>query len=179
MRASPVCACAGRSRLRFHVALPVPSLAARLGSPYYVDDAEIGRSAPARWGRNSSAGNGDALPSSAPPASSFGSPVELGTNLVNTRSDGGAFQQSRGQGGAAADRPRLRVGAVRRAGLTLSTTSPTGSSTSRDIRLQQGAAAQYQCRRPGRRDPAPLRNGRRGRLLEFHETVECRSEVFA
>ena len=71
--------------------LPVPqAFAARLGGPYYVDDAEIGKVGSCEmesW--NSSAGNGDRITVFSPACVvNFGSPVELGTNLVNARSDG-------------------------------------------------------------------------------------------
>jgi hypothetical protein len=71
--------------------LPVPTAdAAKLGGPYYVDDAEIGKVGSCEvesW--NSSARNGDRI-SVFSPACVFqlGVPVELGTNLVNARSDG-------------------------------------------------------------------------------------------
>ena len=59
---APVCACAGAFAFAvFMLLLPVPkAFAARLGGPYYVDDAEIGKVGSCEmesW--NSSAGNGD------------------------------------------------------------------------------------------------------------------------
>ena len=89
---APVCACAGAFAFAvFMLLLPVPkAFAARLGGPYYVDDAEIGKVGSCEvesW--NSSAGNGDRITVFSPACVvNFGSPVELGTNLVNTRSDG-------------------------------------------------------------------------------------------
>jgi hypothetical protein len=71
--------------------LPVPqTFAARLGGAYYVDDAEIGKSGSCEiesW--SSFAANGDRI-SVFSPACVFnlGPPVELGTNLINLRSDG-------------------------------------------------------------------------------------------
>src|SRR5438270_1525184 len=69
---------------------PVPASAARLGGAYYVDDAEIGKVGACEiesW--SSFAANGDRI-SVFSPACVFnlGRPVELGTNLVNLRSDG-------------------------------------------------------------------------------------------
>ena len=71
--------------------IPVPKAgAARLGGPYFVDDAEIGKVGSCEvesW--NSSAGNGDRISVFSPACVvNFGAPVELGTNLVNARSDG-------------------------------------------------------------------------------------------
>jgi hypothetical protein len=71
--------------------LPVPqAFAARLGGAYYVDDAEIGKVGSCEiesW--SSFAANGDRI-SVFSPACVFnpGQPVELGTNLINLRSDG-------------------------------------------------------------------------------------------
>ena len=71
--------------------LPIPqALGARLGGAYYVDDAEIGKVGSCEiesW--SSFAANGDRI-SVFSPACVFnlGPPVELGTNLVNLRSDG-------------------------------------------------------------------------------------------
>jgi len=67
-----------------------PAFAARLGGAYYVDDAEIGKVGSCEiesW--SSFAANGDRI-SVFSPACVFnlGRPVELGTNLVNLRSDG-------------------------------------------------------------------------------------------
>jgi hypothetical protein len=67
-----------------------PAFAARLGGAYYVDDAEIGRVGSCEiesW--SSFAANSDRI-SVFSPACVFnlGRPVELGTNLVNLRSDG-------------------------------------------------------------------------------------------
>jgi hypothetical protein len=75
----------------FILLLPVPRAgAAKLGGPYYVDDAEIGKVGSCEvesW--NSSAVNGDRITVFSPACVfNFGSPVEVGTNLVNARSDG-------------------------------------------------------------------------------------------
>jgi len=75
----------------FILLLPVPRAgAAKLGGPYYVDDAEIGKVGSCEvesW--NSSAGNGDRITVFSPACVfNFGSPVEVGTNLLNARSDG-------------------------------------------------------------------------------------------
>jgi hypothetical protein len=69
---------------------PAPAFAARLGGAYYVDDAEIEKAGVCEiesW--SSFAANGDRI-SVFSPACVFniGRPVELGTNLVNLRSDG-------------------------------------------------------------------------------------------
>lgn len=64
--------------------------AAKLGGPYYVDDAEIGNLGSCEvesWGSFAANGNRIAVFSPACVVNP-GSPVELGTNLVNTRSDG-------------------------------------------------------------------------------------------
>ena len=92
---------------------------------------------------NSSAGNGDRITVFSPACVvNFGSPVELGTNLVNARSDGEGISTSlaHGQGGAAADPPnRLRVGAVRRGGLRpfQPRRQRADPQRPRDIRFQQ------------------------------------------
>ena len=88
----PVRVCSGAFAFAVIVVLlPVPKAgAARLGGPYYVDDAEIGKVGSCEvesW--NSSAGNGDRISVFSPACVvNFGAPVELGTNLVNARSDG-------------------------------------------------------------------------------------------
>jgi hypothetical protein len=88
----PVRACSGAFAFAvFFVLLPVPRAgAAKLGGPYYVDDAEIGKVGSCEvesW--NSSARNGDRISVFSPACVfNFGSPVEMGTNLVNARSDG-------------------------------------------------------------------------------------------
>ena len=67
-----------------------PAFAARLGGAYYVDDAEIGKVGSCEiesW--SSFAGNGDRISVFSPACVfNFGRPVELGTNLVNLRSEG-------------------------------------------------------------------------------------------
>jgi hypothetical protein len=67
----------------------IPAFAARLGGAYYVDDAEIGKSGSCEiesW--SSFAANGDRIAVFSPACVvNLGSPVELGTNLVNLRSD--------------------------------------------------------------------------------------------
>jgi hypothetical protein len=72
------------------VCLAPDAWAARLGGAYYVDDAEIGKVGSCEietW--SSFASNADRI-SVFSPACVFnlGVPVELGTNIVNTRSDG-------------------------------------------------------------------------------------------
>lgn len=66
------------------------AFAAKLGGPYYVDDAEIGKPGSCEvesW--SSFAANGDRISVFSPACvANLGSPVELGTNLVNARSDG-------------------------------------------------------------------------------------------
>jgi len=87
-----VFACSGGFALAVLLMLnPVPKAGtARLGGPYFVDDAEIGKVGSCEvesW--NSSAGNGDRISVFSPACVvNFGAPVELGTNLVNARSDG-------------------------------------------------------------------------------------------
>jgi hypothetical protein len=71
--------------------LPMPlALAARLGGAYYVDDAEIGKTGSCEiesW--SSFAANGDRIAVFSPACVfNLGRPVELGTNLLNLRSDG-------------------------------------------------------------------------------------------
>jgi hypothetical protein len=73
------------------VLLPVPkAFAARLGGAYYVDDAEIGKLGSCEidsW--SSFAANGDRIAVFSPACVlNLGTPVELGTNVVNLRSDG-------------------------------------------------------------------------------------------
>jgi hypothetical protein len=66
-----------------------PAFGARLGGAYYVDDAEIGKVGSCEiesW--SSFAANGDRISVFSPACVfNFGRPVELGTNLVNLRSD--------------------------------------------------------------------------------------------
>jgi hypothetical protein len=64
--------------------------AARLGGAYYVDDAEIGKPGSCEFESWSSfAANGDRIAVFSPACVvNFGVPVELGTNIVNLRSDG-------------------------------------------------------------------------------------------
>lgn len=68
----------------------MPALAARLGGAYYVDDAEIGKSGSCEietW--SSFARTGDRIAVFSPACVvDVGRPVELGTNLVDLRSDG-------------------------------------------------------------------------------------------
>jgi hypothetical protein len=70
--------------------LPTPqAFAARLGGAYYVDDAEIGKVGSCEiesW--SSFAANGDRIAVFSPACVfNLGPPVELGTNLLNLRSD--------------------------------------------------------------------------------------------
>jgi hypothetical protein len=68
----------------------MPVLAARLGGAYYVDDAEIGKSGSCEietW--SSFARTGDRIAVFSPACVvDVGRPVEIGTNLVDLRSDG-------------------------------------------------------------------------------------------
>jgi hypothetical protein len=71
--------------------LPIPqALGARLGGAYYVDDAEIGKVGSCEiesW--SSFAANGDRIAVFSPACVfNLGPPVELGTNLLNLRSEG-------------------------------------------------------------------------------------------
>ena len=70
--------------------VPTPkAFAARLGGAYYVDDAEIGKPGSCEiesW--SSFAANGDRIAVFSPACVlNLGRPVELGTNIVNLRSD--------------------------------------------------------------------------------------------
>src|SRR3954447_19075446 len=67
-----------------------PAFAARLGGAYYVDDAEIGKVGSCEFESWASfAQNGDRISVFSPACVlSIGAPVELGTNLVGTRSSG-------------------------------------------------------------------------------------------
>src|SRR6266480_334015 len=70
--------------------LAVPAFAARLGGAYYVDDAEIGKAGSCEiesW--SSFAANGDRIAVFSPACVvNPGRPVEVGTNLVDLRSNG-------------------------------------------------------------------------------------------
>jgi hypothetical protein len=68
----------------------MPAFAARLGGAYYVDDAEIGKTGSCEFESWSSfAANGDRIAVFSPACVvKLGPPVELGTNLLNVRSDG-------------------------------------------------------------------------------------------
>jgi hypothetical protein len=88
-----VCAPAGALALAVLVLALVPApkaRAAKLGGPYFVDDAEIGPVGSCemeQWA--SSARNGDHIYVFSPACVvRLGAPVEIGTNLVNFRSDG-------------------------------------------------------------------------------------------
>src|SRR5712692_6735484 len=77
--------------LFFIFLLPAPqAFAARRGGAYYVDDAEIGKAGSCEiesW--SSFAANGDRIAVFSPACVlNLGPPVELGTHLVNLRSDG-------------------------------------------------------------------------------------------
>jgi hypothetical protein len=79
------------SALVFLFFLPaVPAFAARLGGAYYVEDAEIGKVGSCEiesW--SSFAASGDRITVFSPACVvKLGAPVELGTNLLNLRSDG-------------------------------------------------------------------------------------------
>jgi hypothetical protein len=85
--------CAPARALVFAVVLSVvpamPAFAARLGGAYYVDDAEIGKTGSCEFESWSSfAANGDRIAVFSPACVvKLGPPVELGTNLLNVRSD--------------------------------------------------------------------------------------------
>ena len=66
------------------------ALAARLGGAYYVDDAEIGKPGSCEFESWSSfAANGDRIAVFSPACVvNSSAPIELGTNIVNLRSDG-------------------------------------------------------------------------------------------
>ena len=88
-----VCARAGALGLAVLVLALLPlagARAAKLGGPYFVDDAEIGPVGSCeteQWA--SSARNGDHIYVFSPACVvRLGAPVEIGTNLVNFRSDG-------------------------------------------------------------------------------------------
>jgi hypothetical protein len=93
-RRPPGSACACSRALAFALFLillfPIPqALAARLGGAYYVDDAEIGKAGSCEiesW--SSFAANGDRIAVFSPACVfNLGPPVELGTNLLNLRSE--------------------------------------------------------------------------------------------
>jgi hypothetical protein len=69
---------------------PAGARAAKLGGPYFVDDAEIGPVGSCEFEQwASSAQNGDHIYVFSPACVvRLGAPVEIGTNLVNFRSDG-------------------------------------------------------------------------------------------
>jgi hypothetical protein len=75
------------------------ALAARLGGAYYVDDAEIGKLGSCEFESWSSfAANGDRIAVFSPACVvNFGTPIELGTNIVNLRSDGRGTRSLRSQ----------------------------------------------------------------------------------
>jgi hypothetical protein len=84
-------ACASALSVFVSLLAPVPNaVAAKLGGPYYVDDAEIGKVGSCEvesWA--SSARNGDHIYVFSPACVvKLGAPVEVGTNLVHLRSDG-------------------------------------------------------------------------------------------
>jgi hypothetical protein len=72
------------------LSFPPVAFAARLGGAYYVDDAEIGKPGSCEFESWSSfAANGDRIAVFSPACVvNFGAPIELGTNIVNLRSDG-------------------------------------------------------------------------------------------
>jgi hypothetical protein len=75
----------------FMILVPTPkAFAARLGGAYYVDDAEIGKPGSCEFESWSSfAANGDRIAVFSPACVvNFGAPIELGTHIVNLRSDG-------------------------------------------------------------------------------------------
>jgi hypothetical protein len=87
------CACSRAPALALFLMLllPIPqALGARLGGAYYVDDAEIGKVGSCEiesW--SSFAANGDRIAVFSPACVfNLGPPVELGTNLLNLRSEG-------------------------------------------------------------------------------------------
>jgi hypothetical protein len=87
-----VYACPGVLAFALFMILVVPTpkaFAARLGGAYYVDDAEIGKPGSCEiesW--SSFAANGDRIAVFSPACVlNLGRPVELGTNIVNLRSD--------------------------------------------------------------------------------------------
>ena len=91
-RQGRVYACSGAVAFALFVmpVLPTPkAFAARLGGAYYVDDAEIGKAGSCEiesW--SSFAANGDRIAVFSPACVlNLGRPVELGTNILNLRSD--------------------------------------------------------------------------------------------
>ncbi len=90
-RQAPPCAGARAFAVVIVLLLAVPeAMAAKLGGPYYVDDAEIGKVGSCEielWA--SFAANKDHIYVFSPACVlNLGAPVELGTNLVNLRSEG-------------------------------------------------------------------------------------------
>src|SRR3954453_11891437 len=131
----PVRPCSGAFAFAvFIVLLPVPRAgAAKLGGPYYVDDAEIGKVGSCEvesW--NSSARDGDRITVFSPACVfNFGAPVEVGTNVVNARSDGDGISTVRSRPKRCRSRSDRAASAWRYPGRWFSTrsgTPPTGSS---------------------------------------------------
>jgi len=92
-RQGRIYACSGGFAFAFFIVLlstGPEAFAARLGGAYYVDDAEIGKLGSCEiesW--SSFAANGDRIAVFSPACVlNLGAPVELGTNIVNLRSDG-------------------------------------------------------------------------------------------
>jgi hypothetical protein len=92
-RQGRIYACSGGFVFAFFIVLlstGPEAFAARLGGAYYVDDAEIGKLGSCEiesW--SSFAANGDRIAVFSPACVlNLGAPVELGTNIVNLRSDG-------------------------------------------------------------------------------------------
>jgi hypothetical protein len=88
-----VCARAGAAALAvllLTLMAPAGARAAKLGGPYFVDDAEIGPVGSCEFQQlASSARNGDHIYGFSPACVvQLGAPVEIGTNHVNFRSDG-------------------------------------------------------------------------------------------
>lgn len=171
----------------FIVLLPVPRAgAAKLGGPYYVDDAEIGKVGSCEvesW--NSSAGNGDRITVFSPACVfNFGAPVEVGTNLVNALRRRWHFDRfAHGQNGADTDRTeRLRAGAIRGGRLRPAPTRrrrahlhcPSDVRFERKLRLNINVGAQYNA------EPAVLyATGGVGVSWNFADQWSIISEVFA
>ena len=163
--------------------LVVPAFAARLGGAYYVDDAEIGKPGSCEiesW--SSFAANGDRIAVFSPACVvNPGRPVELGTNLVDLRSEGqedvlatltaktvpipiGRTGFGLAIAGAIVYDPLNQTGS----GLIVNI--PVSFEFSKALRVNVNFGAQYYS--GGERPTRIVRHRRRGRVLEFRAALE-------
>jgi hypothetical protein len=159
----------------------VPAMAARLGGAYYVDDAEIGKSGSCEietW--SSFAKTGDRIAVFSPACVvDVGRPVEIGTNLVDLRSDG---QEDVLATLTAKTVPipigRSGFGLAIAGAIVYDPLNQTGSGLIVNVPLtfdQQRLPGQCEFRRPvlqRGRSPRVVRYRRRRRLLDFRTALE-------